>query len=163
VGRRVQGLTVVYLASQTSYSLQYPAPARARKIPLRANRTQPPPLAPASKAAPTTNRGWSSGGLVVTTSNGRSALQYAKYACLHPAPETRSLPDVGCRDKRARSRQSSPPSLPVHSSSLASERASDGSMFAAGDFFSFEPEVQFNVAFLDSERADDTSRTKQSR
>lgn len=42
----------------------------------------------------------------MTTSNGRSALQYAKYACLHPVPETRSLPDVGFRDKRARSRQS---------------------------------------------------------
>jgi len=105
-GSRVDG---GLLGKSNILQLAISCPARARKIPLRANRTQPPPLAPASKAASTTNRGWSSAGLVVTTSNGRSALRYAKYARLHPAPETPSLPDVGCRDKRTRSRQSEAP------------------------------------------------------
>lgn len=37
----------------------------------------------------------------MTTSNGRTSLQYAKYASLHPVPETRSLPDVGSCNERA--------------------------------------------------------------
>lgn len=110
-GSRVDG---GLLGKSNILQLAISCPSRAAcKIPLRANRTRPlsprRPPPPPSGAASDNESGRSSAGLVVTTSNGRSALQYAKYARLHPVAETRSLPDVGFRNERAFAPKPVPP------------------------------------------------------